>query len=256
MNTEKPICALIIDDEPEARGLLSRLLLNLNIPLEVVGEADDVVSGCRAIRRLTPELIFLDVNLKSGTGFDLLNQLPDLEAEVIFVTAHDDFALRAFDFAALGYLLKPLNARELLTAVNRYLNRRQSGGRERLDTLLTGNDPRRPDRLVIPDMNGFRVLKLPEIIYLRGEINYTRFHLADGTELLSSRTLKDYEKMLDQGGFCRIHQSYLINVSHVTAYQRGEGGVVTMANGAELDVSRRRKRAFMAFFVGAGKGKA
>jgi len=128
-------------------------LLNLNTPLEVVGEADDVVSGCRAIRRLTPELIFLDVNLKSGTGFDLLNQLPDLEAEVIFVTAHDDFALRAFDFAALGYLLKPLNARELLTAVNRYLNRRQSGGRERLDTLLTGNDPRRPDRLVIPARN-------------------------------------------------------------------------------------------------------
>lgn len=250
MHTETPVHTLLIDDEMEARGLLRRLLGELDRPPCVIGEADDVESGRQAILRYAPDLIFLDVNLKSGTGFDLLNQLPELDAEVIFVTAYDHFALRAFDFAALAYLLKPLSARELADAVTRYRSRQTKGGRQRLDTLLRHNGSQQLNHIVVPNLNGFKVLKLPDIIYLRGETNYTRFFLRDGGELLSSKTLKEYERILPEREFCRIHQRYLINIQHVTSYQRGEGGVVSLVNGAHLDVSRRRKRAFMQYFTG------
>ena len=138
MTTPQDIRAVIVDDEPEARGLFRRLIGQLPDPPTVIGEADDVASGCHTIRRLEPDLVFLDINLRSGTGFDLLNQLPNLEAEVIFVTAHDDFALKAFDFAALGYLLKPLNQRELTAAVDLRSAVDAAGVEVLTDAVVTG----------------------------------------------------------------------------------------------------------------------
>lgn len=244
------IRTLLIDDEDNARHLLNKLLEDLPFPIDVVGEADDVAAGVRLIEAENPDLVFLDIQLKSGTGFDILNQLPGLKAEVIFVTAYNQYAIRAFDFAALGYLLKPLRISDLRDALERFFARHQPGkSDQRLRTFMS-NQQTSNNRLVVPDLNGFRVLTLPEIIYLRGEVNYTRFFLEGSNELLSSKTLKEYEKLLEDCGFCRIHQSFMVNLSHVTAYQRGEGGVVKLANGDHLDVSRRRKSAFMKYFMG------
>lgn len=250
-NNLTSIRTIIIDDETNARNLLAKLLEDLPFPIDIAGEADDVSSGLRLIESEQPELIFLDIQLKSGTGFDILSQLPELPGEVIFVTAYNEYAIRAFDFAALGYLLKPLRISDLRDTLERFFNRRQSSSRrdQRLRTFLTNRNGEE-NRLVVPDLNGFRVVTLPQIIYLRGEVNYTRFYLDDKTELLSSKTLKEYEKLLSNAGFCRVHQSFLINLSHVTSYQRGEGGVVSLTNGAHVDVSRRRKAHFMRFFVG------
>ncbi|MEM9526559.1 MAG: LytTR family DNA-binding domain-containing protein [Bacteroidota bacterium] len=248
MAKQETITALIIDDEPEARGLLRRMLAALPGAPKLVGEADDISSGQAAILQHQPQLIFLDVQLKSGTGFDLLNLLPSLEAEVIFVTAYDQYALRAFDFAAIGYLLKPLNIRELREAYQRFRDRQTPQGHQRLETLLRDNQSQRLEHIVVPNQSGFRVIKLPEILYLQGEVNYTRFFLSDGTKLLASKTLKEYDRLLSDNGFCRIHQRYLINVKHVISYQRGEGGTVKLNNGTSLDVSRRRKAAFLHYF--------
>lgn len=245
-----PIKIAIIDDEANARLLLRQLLGGLSIPTQIVGEADDVATGVSLLKQNQANLVFLDIQLHSGTGFDILTQLPQLAAEVVFVTAYDQYAIRAFDFAALGYLLKPVRISELREALMRYSERNTNGGKndQRLQTLLT-NAGNQTDRLVVPDLQGFRVIDPKHIIYLRGEVNYTRFFLTDKTELLSSKTLKDYERLLVDLGFCRIHQSFLINLSHVTSYQRGEGGVVTLSNGDHLDVSRRRKADFMKNFL-------
>jgi two-component system LytT family response regulator len=245
------IRTVLIEDEARARQLLARLLRDMEFPLQIVGEADDVRGGIEIIEKERPELIFLDINLQDGTAFDLLNQLPNLEAEVIFATAYDQYAIRAFDFAALGYLLKPLRISELREAIQRFVKRREAmaPADHRLKTFLT-NQQGKQSRLVVPDVSGFRVVSLSQIIFLRGEVNYTRFFLDDGSELLTSKTLKEYERLLSSSGFCRIHQSYLINLTHVKSYQRGEGGVVCLAQGHHLDVSRRRKAEFMRYFVG------
>ncbi|MEL7159634.1 MAG: LytTR family DNA-binding domain-containing protein [Bacteroidota bacterium] len=245
------IRAVLIDDEASARQLLSQLLDSSPFPVEIVGEADDVASGCQLVKKVQPDLIFLDIHLKQGTGFDLLNCLDGVRTEVIFVTAYSEYAVRAFDFAALGYLLKPLRITDLHDALRRFSERRNlpATADRRIKTFME-NRSGKLNRMVVPDVSGFRVLDPKQIIYLRGEINYTRFFLADGGELLSSKTLKEYEKMLTDSGFCRVHQSYLINLSHVTSYQRGEGGVVCLDNGHHLDVSRRRKAEFVRCFVG------
>lgn len=247
----QPIRTVIIDDETNARGLLSKLLLDLPFTIEIVGEADDVGTGLKLLKQAKADLVFLDIQLKNGTGFDILNQMPSLASEVIFVTAYNQYAIRAFDFAALGYLLKPLRISDLKDTLQRYVTRSGGGKKsdQRLRTFLT-NHQGEENRLVVPDINGFRVLALPQIVYLKGEVNYTRFLLEDGSELLSSKTLKEYERLLSDNGFCRIHQSSLVNLAHVTSYQRGEGGVVCLSNGHHLDVSRRKKADFMRFFLG------
>lgn len=241
---------VIIDDESNARDLMRKLLGEQPYNFDIVGEADDVEAGAKLISRLQPDLIFLDIQLKSGTGFDILARLPNIVGEVIFVTAYNQYAIRAFDFAALGYLLKPLRISDLRDTLRRFFDRQASrpSADHRLRTFMT-NRQGEENRMVVADVNGFRVLTLPSIVYLRGEINYTRFFLEDKTELLSSKTLKEYERLLSGNGFCRIHQSYLVNISHVTSYQRGEGGVVILSNGDHLDVSRRRKAEFMRYFV-------
>jgi len=245
------IRAVIIDDEENARQLLAQLLHDANFGIELVGEAEDVKSGCELVKRTRPDLIFLDISLKSGTGFDLLDCLRGFKTEVIFVTAYSQYAVQAFNFAALGYLLKPLRISDLHKALQRYVERRGQPNNDdrRLQTLMD-NRSGKLNRMVVPDISGFRVLDPKQIVYLRGEINYTRFFLRDGSELLSSKTLKEYEKMLSGSGFCRVHQSYLINLSRVTSYQRGEGGVVCLDNGHHLDVSRRRKAEFVRCFMG------
>lgn len=244
-----PIRAVLIDDEANARRLLKQLITASPYEIEIVGEADDVRKGCQLVNAHEPDLIFLDVQLRSGTGFDLLNCLKSFDAEVIFVTAYSEFAVQALNRAALGYILKPLRIDELHQVLARFMERQgNSSEDQRLPTLLHNRNSSR-NRLVVPNVNGFRVLDPTNILYLRGEVNYTRFYLKNGTELLSSKTLKEYQKILEGNGFCRVHQSSLVNLRYVSSYQRGEGGVVCLSNGDHIDVSRRRKADFVRCFM-------
>ncbi|MFK7934847.1 MAG: LytR/AlgR family response regulator transcription factor [Saprospiraceae bacterium] len=245
------IKAVIIDDEPDARSGLRGLLRQVDAPIEIVGEAGDIPAAQRLILRTDPDLIFLDVQLQEGTGFHLLARLPDLTAEVIFVTAYDKYAIQAFQMAAFGYLLKPLQISELEELLTRYEERNANlKTKDRNRILVDNSNTEQQKKIVLSNVGGFRVVDLSDIIYLRGEINYTRFFLKNGDTVMVSRTLRDYENMLSELGFYRCHQSFLLNLAHVVEYRKGEGGLAIMSNGDGLDISRRRKADFVSKFLG------
>jgi len=246
------IRTLLIDDETYSRQTLKSLITDLFPKLEVIGDAGDIEEGIEAIESLKPDLVFLDVHLKSGTGFDILKQLKNINFEIIFVTAHDEYAISAFQFAAFGYLLKPLVVSELTQVVHRLIEKRntQNDQNKRIKILIENYSEGVVKKIVVQNISGFQVLNLQEILYLEGEVNYTKFYLRDGKTILISKTLKEYENLLKEQGFLRIHQSYLINLHHVVQYIKGEGGQVVMSNRQELPVSRRKKSAFLKQFIG------
>ncbi len=246
------IRAVIIDDENSARNTLKSLLRATNAQLEIVGEGDDVTIAKQLIESTQPDLVFLDIQLKTGTGFDVLQTLSNFSGDIIFVTAYDNHAIKAFQSAAFGYLLKPLQINELKEVIRRFIDHYSSKKTiaSRTQILIENFEEGNIKKLVIQNVNGFRVLSLNEIVYLKGEVNYTRFILKTGEKLMTSKTLKEYENLLTNYGFYRIHQSYLINLRYVKEYIKGEGGEVVMINEDRLDVSRRRKGQFVARFLG------
>lgn len=245
------IKAIIIDDEVNARNTLKVFLGATNKPIEIIGEADDISTGISLIESSKPDLIFLDIKLKSGTSFELLAQLPNISAEVIFVTAYDNYAIRAFQMAAFGYLLKPIQISELNKVLDRFEKAKSPIQLPQHTKILIENfDQHSVKKLVIQNVNGFKVVPLEDIFYLQGEVNYTRLFLQGGEKVMTSRTLKDYETFLVDFGFFRIHQSHLINLSHVKEYIKGDGGVIVMNNGQHLNLSRRRKQQFLSRFLG------
>lgn len=244
--------AIIIDDEKNARNTLKTFLKGAERNINIIGEADDIASGIELITHSQPDIIFLDIKLKSGTSFELLAQLPDIAAAIIFVTAYDSYAIRAFQMAAFGYLLKPIQISELNKVLERF---EKTTGQSRLQhhtkILIENFDKHSVKKLVVQNVNGFKVVPLEDILYLQGEVNYTRLYLRQDEKLLTSKTLKEYEAFLTDFGFFRIHQSYLINLSYVKEYIKGDGGVIVMKNGMHLNLSRRRKQQFLSRFLGS-----
>ena len=244
---------VIIDDEKQARQTTISLLERLNFQFDLVGEGWDIHSATKAITENEPDLIFLDIQLKDGNGFQVLDQVSQLEAQVIFVTAYNQHAIQAFQLSAFGYLLKPIDIEALGVVLSKF-NQHQKLQQQQLTTrtkiLIEHFDTGKVKKIVLQNMNGFKVVNLDQILYLKGEINYTRFFLEGGSVILTSRTLKDYSGSLLDFGFFRIHQSYLVNLSKVIEYIKGEGGMVVMKNGDQLALSRRRKKAFIKNFIG------
>lgn len=245
------IKTIIIDDERNARNTLISLLKRLPKKIEVIGEADDVLPGIELILKTQPDLIFLDIQLKNGTGFDVLTQITDIKGEVVFVTAYDSYAIRAFRMAAFGYLLKPIQLTELMDIINRFEDKIFRPDLSKHAKILIENfDKNSIKKLVVQNVSGFKVIPLEHILYIQGEINYSRLFLHNQEKLLTTKTLKEYESLLNEFGFFRIHQSYLINLRFVKEYIKGDGGVIIMDNDASLNLSRRRKQQFIRRFLG------
>lgn len=247
------IKAIIVDDEQHCidrlKGLLQSSYTN---SIELLGEFSSVAEGYKAIQRLKPELVFLDVQIHEKTGFDLLYELGKADFEVIFTTAHDEFAVRAFKFSALDYLLKPVDADDLKAAIDKYKERKKlpQQSSERVETLLNhvkpGNDPLK--KIVIPTSNGFELFNVTDIVRCESDINYTTIYFTDKHKLVVAKTLKEFEEMLSPHGFFRIHNSHLINLDFVKSYNKGKGGSVVLKDGTELEVSTRRKDEFLKWF--------
>ena len=244
--------AVLIDDEFQSRNLLSRLLAN-EPDIQVVGQASTVEEAFVTIRDLKPGLIFLDVMLIDATGFDLLKKFDQIDFEIIFTTAHDDYALKAFKFNALDYLLKPIDPDELAAAIQKAKAKWQANqftSREHLENLYQA--VRNPNgihkKIAIPTSDGFILQPLDEIVFCQAEGNYTQFYLTDKRKILSSYTLKQYDAMLSDFHFYRAHKSFLINLDHVHQYKKGEGGTAMMSNGIEIEISRRNKEGFIQLF--------
>ena len=241
--------AILIDDEPDGIRTL-KSMLNRHCPhVEVAGTASNATDGKALIETLKPDVVFLDIQMPGKTGLDLLTEISPKEFEVIFVTAYNEYMLQALQYSAADYLLKPVDEDRLIEAVQRVQSRIAEGRKEERDDVLLHNLGNAGNvaemRLCLPTLKGFIIVKLEEIIYCEAERSYTVFHLENKKTVTVSKPLLEYDTLLKDTSFLRIHKSFLINMLHVREYQRGEGGIVIMSNGAELEVSRRRKEIFL-----------
>jgi two-component system LytT family response regulator len=236
---------VLIDDESKARTALRNLLeVNCSARITVIGEADCVKKGLEIIETLKPELVFLDVQMPDGTGFDLLEQIGEVNFKVIFASAFDKFAIQAFRFSALDYLLKPVESEALIEAVSKLdESDRYREMNKKLEVLLSNKNSF--EKIALPTLDGIIFVKIKEIVRCESDNNYTGIYLKSGEKIMVSRTLKEYDDMLTPFNFFRIHKSHLINLSFLNRYKKGEGGFVIMEDGSELEVSRRRKDEFL-----------
>lgn len=251
------IKTMLVDDEPRGLSALRRLL-ELNCPdVKIVGECQDTRSALEAISALEPELVFLDIAMPDKNGFDLLNELSPVHFEIIFVTAHNEYTIQAFKYSAVDYLLKPVEEDLLIEAVRR-AGQRISGKAsvQQVETFLYNlHNVQNPAemKLCIPDMKGFRVVLLSEVVYCESESSYTIFYLLNGQRITASKSIMEYELLLEHSGFCRVHKSFLVNLHHIKEYIRGEGGSVVLTNDRSIEVSRRKKEVFMTRMKGLFK---
>ena len=242
--------ALIIDDELQSRNFLINMLQHYFPDIILAGQASTVGEGLKEIKEQQPNIVFLDIQMKGETGFDLLNRLPEINFSLIFTTAFDKYAIKAFRFNAIDYLLKPIVTDELIEAVNKVKKRTvlaQSASKMQVEQLYHDitNPQKIHDKIAIPTGEGFLVIPVNEIVYCHADSNYTKFYLTDKRCILSSYTLKQYDEILTTQSFFRAHRSYLINLAHVKMYRRGEGGEIVMSNGHEIELARTHKDEFM-----------
>lgn len=239
----KKLRALIVDDESKSREVLSNILKIYCPEIELIGEANNGRSAAALIKTENPDLVFLDVEMQGETGFDLLQNLKEVKFEIIFTTAHEKYAIQAIRFSALDYLMKPILAEELKQSVKRVLEKSNSKEVPRhLDALIYNINYSNADkRLALPTANGFEFISISDVVRCESSDNYTYFHLKDRSKLLVSRTLLEFERLLANYYFFRIHQSHLVNLRMVKSYQKGDGGSITMTDNSEVEVSRRKK---------------
>jgi len=238
------ISAILIDDEVACTETLA-IELELYCPqIEVLAGCNSAEEGLSKIVALKPELVFLDIEMPWMNGFELLQQLNQINFDVIFITAYDQFALKAFKFSAVDYLLKPVKKEDLIAAVAKVEQRRAKKlSTEHIEAMLNNINFLNRDfpSLAVPTSEGLEFIPVDEILYCASDNNYTHIYKSSGDSILLSKTLKEVEGMLENRQFLRIHQSYLINSRHLRKYVRGQGGHVVMSNGKELPVARARK---------------
>lgn len=236
--------AIVVDDEKKSRSTLISSINKYAPDIDIIGDAASVVEALKKIKDLQPDLLFLDVQLPDGSGFDILELMPNLNFKIIFVSAYDKYAIDAFKFSAIDYLLKPVEPDLLVRAIEKSKKENKLQSMEgKLNVLLSNR--KNIEKIALPSANGLELVKVNEIVYCQADSNYTTFYLLDGQKILVSRSLKEYDEILSPQGFFRIHQSFLIKLSYVKKYIKGEGGTVILENGKELDVSRRRKESFL-----------
>lgn len=237
---------LIVDDELQSRSLIKKLL-SVHFPNLITNEAETVAEASEKIHRVAPKLIFLDVQMRGETGFDLLDRIGPASFEIIFTTAYSEFALKAFRYSALDYLVKPIDAEELRTAVEKAILRirNQQSQVGQIQFLKEIKSQNTPQKLTVPTAEGFLFISIDDILYCHAIGNYTEFHLSGRQTFLSSYTLGYYNEILISHNFFRIHRSYLINMAHIKMYKKGTGGSVIMNNGDEIEVSRNSKEEFL-----------
>ena len=238
--------AVLIDDDESNLSGLSEKLRNHCPQIEIIALCDNAQDGIRAIESLHPDVVFLDIEMPVMNGFVMLQQLVFKNFELIFVTAYDNYAIKAIRYSALDYLVKHVELEELKVAVSKAeANRRNRPADSQIELLLEWLQKKEPRRIGIPTAEGLQFINLEDIVYLEASNNYTNIYLSTRQKFLVSRTLKDLEEILPQETFLRIHHSNIINKCFVERYIRGEGGQVVMRNGNVLDVSKRKKAAFL-----------
>ena len=234
------IRAIAIDDEQDSLSIL-KILLNRYCPdIEVIGTSTSPLEGIKMINKEKPNLVFLDISMPGMDGFELLENLKYRAFEVIFTTAHDEYAIKAFQVGAVHYLLKPIDRIEMIAAVERVTQKLQKKSMGDIDTLLQKIVSYRNPKIAIPTLKGIEMIDIDSIIHCDASSNYTVFHFEKSKKIIT-KTLKEVEQQLTPYNFMRIHHSHLINMAHLKNYIKVEGGFVTMSNGSQISVSRSKK---------------
>lgn len=236
------ITAIIVDDMPMALELLKADLENNHDEIQVIGTARSVVEAAKLLCTKTPDILFLDIMLGDGTGFDLLEIFPELTSKIIFVTASDEYAIRAFKFAAIDYVLKPYSDGELHNSIEKAKSQIYPN-RERLDILkrTISSPDEKPKKISLHTLDKISVVDLDSIIRCESDNNNTMFHLSDGKKIFVTKTLKYFADMLNDYQFLRVHQSHLINLQYVKEFIKSDGGYLVLKNKDNVPVSVRKR---------------
>ena len=240
--------AIIVEDEKHNRETLKNLLAEFCPEVQIKGMAANVEEGLQMIRAAQPDLLFLDIELQTGTGFDLLQQVDNPAFDVIFTTAFDQYAIQAIKFSSLDYLLKPIDIDELQQAVSKAIEKQKADqGKAQLEVLLSNLNRQSSSqkRICLSTAEGLEFLMVQDIMYCEASGSYTNFVLKEGRKLVVSKHLKGYETLLDGGPFMRVHNKYLINLEEVKRFVKSEGGYILMNNGDQVSISPKKREAFM-----------
>ena len=243
MNESFMYHTIIIDDDQLARHVLRRILEQNFSEIEILGEANTVASGLLLINELEPDLVFLDIEMPDGTGFSLLEKLKKVNFKVVFTTSYSDYAITAFKYSAFDYIVKPVLIENVRSTISRIKDIPVLQEKERVEvlkrTLKHGSDE--DQTIALPEINGFTIVRVKDIIRCEGERNYSRIFFSNGTSVLVSRTLLDFDNLLVSHGFFRIHRSHLISLKNVNRYLKSDGGIVEMNDKTQLPVSPKFK---------------
>ncbi len=241
------ITAIIVDDEPKGRLALHQKLNTYCNNVLVVAEAANGKEALGLIKQHHPQLVFLDIEMPVMNAFEMLNELAEKNFHVIFTTAYDQYAIKAIKYAAFDYLLKPVDIEELKMAIAKIENVENKNLTKQLELLLQNmQQPKKGfNKLAIPSLDGLHFFDISSIIRLEAQSNYTVIYFLDHTKITASKTLKDFEELLPQELFFRLHHSHIINLQYIKKYIKGDGGQVEMENGDMIDVSRRKKEEFL-----------
>jgi len=249
-NKNKVLRTLIIDDELHIRKSLAQMLKDECSNVKLVGMADGVKSGMEAINKHHPDLVLLDIKMDDGTGFDLLKKLEPVNFKIIFITAYDQYALQAFKFSAIDYLLKPLDEEDLVAAVNRtekIVQKDFSTQLKVLDENLKTTE-NKDKKILLKTSDAVHLVKVRDITYCESDLSYTKFYLLDGQKITISKSLREFEDMLKDFGFFRVHKSFLVNLFTITKFDKTDGGFLVMENKDRVPVASRKRDELMELF--------
>ena len=244
------IRTVVIDDEESARQNLCQMLRKFCPEVEVLGTAGSVKTGVKVILDQKPDLVLLDINLSDGSGFDLLEIFSRPDFDVVFVSAYDQYAIRAIRFSALDYLLKPVGHKDLQDTIKRVLTLSDKARRRANIGLLKANHQihqSEPQKIAIPVVDGIELIHVTEILYVEADNNYSTIYLKDGGKFIASRPIKKFELLLAPHAFLRVYKSHLVNLNCIKRFLKGRGGHLEMLNGALVPVSRSRKAEVLAW---------
>lgn len=240
--------AIIVEDEKHSRETLKNLLEEFCVDVQVIETAASVDEAVTKITALHPDVVFLDIELQTGTGFDVLSQLRSINFEVIFTTAFEQYAIKAVKFSSLDYLLKPIDLEELQTSIEKAKKKKnQEVYKKQLETLMLNLKQQHPklNKICLSTTDGFEFINTADIIYCKAEGSYTTFILNNNSKLLVSKHLKEYESLLLEQQFMRVHNSFLINLNEVKKFVKSDGGYIIMNNNDTVSISRSKKDEFL-----------
>ena len=239
--------AIIVDDEPYCCEILSAMLVSYCPDVDVVSSCNNGMDALIAIRQGSPDLVFLDVEMPKMNGFEMLEQLGPINFHLIFTTSYDQYAIKAFRFSAIDYLLKPVDREELQKAVHKVIQYSQPTFPQQLEILMQKfNQPAASiNKIALPTIEGLQLIPIDSIISCESDDNYTVLLLKNKRKIVVSSTLKEIEEILEDHSFIRVHRSYLVNLNEIEKYLKGEGGYLVMSDGSTVDVSRTKKETLM-----------